>query len=59
MTVKVSGDYFSLLDFLSAVSSGQADGRFVIVRGMTVEAGRDGGPLSATLLLSIFAQGKG
>ncbi len=59
VTVKVSGDYFSLLDFLSAVSSGQADGRFVIVRGMTVEAGRDGGPLSATLSLSIFAQGKG
>ena len=59
VTVKVMGDYFSLLDFLGAISSGQADGRFVIVRGMAVEAGKDGGPLSATLSLSIFAQGKG
>lgn len=59
VTVKVMGDYFSLLDFLGAISSGQADGRFVIVRGMAVEAGKDGGPLSATLSLSIFAQRKG
>ena len=59
VTVKVRGDYFSVVDFLGAISSGQADGRFVIVRGMAVEAGKDGGPLSATLSLSIFAQGKG
>ena len=59
VTVKVSGTYFDLLDFLDAISSAQADGRFVIVRGMTVKAGKDGTALSAVLTLSIFAQGKG
>lgn len=59
VTVTVRGDYFSLLDFLQGLDAQKAGGRFVLVRGLSVRAGDDGGPLSATLQLSVFATGSG
>lgn len=55
--VAVRGDYFSLRAFLQALETQEAGGRFVLVRGLTVEVGEAGEPLKAVLILSIFACG--
>ena len=58
MTVTASGDYFSLLEFLKELDAQKAGGRFVLVRGLSIQAGKTGEPLTATLSLSVFASAR-
>ncbi|MCI6284565.1 type 4a pilus biogenesis protein PilO [Selenomonas sp.] len=58
VTVTASGDYFSLLEFLKGLDAQKAGGRFVLVRGLSIQAGKTGEPLTATLSLSVFASAR-
>lgn len=58
VTVKVAGDYFQLIEFLQGLDAQKAGGRFVNVRELSLKAGKPGEPLTATLVLSVFAAGK-
>ena len=58
VTVTASGDYFSLLEFLKELDAQKAGGRFVLVRGLSIQAGKTGEPLTATLSLSVFASAR-
>lgn len=55
VSVTVQGDYFTVLEFLKGLEAQKADGRFVLVRGLSMKAGKTGEPLTATLSLSVFA----
>lgn len=56
--VRLAGDYFSLLDFVQDVSSLRVGGRFVLLRGLTVQGDREGEPLQSELSMAIFALGE-
>lgn len=53
--VRLAGDYFSLLDFLQDLASLRVGGRFVEVRGIKVQGGSTGEPLTCELLVAVFA----
>lgn len=59
VTVTVQGDYFTVLSFLKGLDEQKADGRFVLVRGLSLKTGKAGEPLTATLSLSVFGTGSG
>ena len=53
--VRLAGDYFALLDFLQDMASLRIGGRFVEVRGIKVQSGGTGEPLTCELLVAVFA----
>lgn len=51
----VEGDYFAVVDLLKSLEAQEADGRFVLVRGLSLKGTADDSDLQTEFDLSVFA----